>query len=120
MADKLNLSQGDEIELVENDRGEVVLKKARLGHLPNQVRPEVLEAFFDIFDKSAALLESVVKNHCFYNGNKRTAYLVTKSFLILNGYYLRMKREPAVEFIVDIAKKIVYVGKGSSYAERTL
>ncbi|MNI31473.1 Toxin Doc [compost metagenome] len=68
-----------------------------------------------LFDKAAALLESLVKNHCFHNGNKRTAYLVTKSFLMLNGYDLRMERIYAVEFIVDIAKglnpleKIVYI-----------
>lgn len=57
-----------------------------------------------LFDKAAALLESLIKNHCFHNGNKRTAYLVTKSFLMLNGYHLRMERKYAVEFIVDIAK----------------
>ncbi|CAG7650216.1 Toxin Doc [Paenibacillus allorhizosphaerae] len=62
------------------------------------------DAYPTLFDKAAALLESLVKNHCFYNGNKRTAYLVTKSFLMLNGYHLQMEREYAVEFIVDIAK----------------
>jgi death-on-curing protein len=61
-------------------------------------------AYPTLFDKAAALLESLVKNHCFHNGNKRTAYLVTKSFMLLNGYQLRMEREYAVEFIVDIAK----------------
>lgn len=60
----------------------------------------------NLYDKAAALLESLVKNHCFHNGNKRTAYLVTKSFLMLNGKHLRMEREYAVEFIVDIAKGI--------------
>ncbi|MEK4519059.1 type II toxin-antitoxin system death-on-curing family toxin [Paenibacillus sp. FSL H8-0122] len=64
------------------------------------------DAYPSIFDKAAALLESLVKNHCFHNGNKRTAYLVTKSFLILNGYHLRMQREFAVEFVVDIAKGV--------------
>lgn len=62
------------------------------------------DAYPTILDKAAALLESLVKNHCFHNGNKRTAYLITKSFLMLNGYHLRMEREFAVEFIVDIAK----------------
>ncbi|GGG13959.1 type II toxin-antitoxin system death-on-curing family toxin [Paenibacillus aceti] len=61
------------------------------------------DAYPTIFDKAAALLESLIKNHCFHNGNKRTAYLVTKSFLMLNGYHLRMERKYAVEFIVDIA-----------------
>jgi death-on-curing protein len=64
------------------------------------------DAYPDLFEKAAALLESLVKNHCFHNGNKRTAYLVTKSFLMINGKHLRMEREYAVEFIVDIAKGI--------------
>ncbi|MCR2803971.1 type II toxin-antitoxin system death-on-curing family toxin [Paenibacillus soyae] len=62
------------------------------------------DAYPHLFDKAAALLESLVKNHCFHNGNKRTAYLVTKSFLLVNGYHLRMERSYAVEFMVDIAK----------------
>jgi death on curing protein len=64
------------------------------------------DAYPFLFDKAAALLESLIKNHCFHNGNKRTAYLVTKSFLMLNGQHLRMERKYAVEFIVDIAKGI--------------
>lgn len=64
------------------------------------------DAYPNLFEKAAALLESLVKNHCFHNGNKRTAYLVTKSFLILNGQHLRMERTYAVEFIVDIATGI--------------
>lgn len=62
------------------------------------------DAYPNLFDKAAALLELLVKNHCFHNGNKRTAYLVTKSFLRLNGCYLQMERKYAVEFIVDVAK----------------
>jgi death-on-curing protein len=62
------------------------------------------DAYPSLFDKASALLESLVKNHCFHNGNKRTAYLVVKSFLLLNGYQLQMERKFAVEFIVDIAK----------------
>nr|WP_245703390.1 type II toxin-antitoxin system death-on-curing family toxin [Paenibacillus nuruki] len=61
------------------------------------------DAYPSLFDKAAALLESLVKNYCFHNGNKRTAYLVVKSFLMINGYHLRMERVFAVEFIVDIA-----------------
>ncbi|MNN82776.1 Toxin Doc [compost metagenome] len=64
------------------------------------------DAYPSIFDMASALLESLVKNHCFHNGNKRTAYLSVKSFLLLNGYHLRMERLFAVEFIVDIAKGV--------------
>ncbi|TVX99035.1 AbrB/MazE/SpoVT family DNA-binding domain-containing protein [Cohnella terricola] len=59
LAKMLNVSQGDEIEFVENDRGEVVLKKVRHGKLPDGVRPEVLEAFFDVFEEDEGILEDL-------------------------------------------------------------
>jgi antitoxin MazE len=59
LAEKLNVLQGDEIEFIENDRGEVVLKKVRRGQLPDNVRPEVLEAFFDVFEEDEGILEDL-------------------------------------------------------------
>ncbi len=59
LAAKLNISQGDEIEFSENDLGEVVLKKARRGQLPDHVRPEVLEAFYDVFEEDEGILEDL-------------------------------------------------------------
>lgn len=56
---KLNLLQGDEIEFIENDRGEVVLKKARQVQLPDNIRSEVLEAFFDVFEEDTGILEDL-------------------------------------------------------------
>ncbi|OBR68880.1 addiction module antidote protein [Paenibacillus oryzae] len=59
LAEKLNVSQGDEIEFIENDLGEVVLKKVRQTQLPDNVRPEVLEAFFDVFEEDEGILEDL-------------------------------------------------------------
>jgi len=60
LAVKLNISQGDEIEFIENDRGEVVLRKARKGgKLPDGVGPEVLEVFFDVFEEDEGILEDL-------------------------------------------------------------
>ncbi|OMF98144.1 AbrB/MazE/SpoVT family DNA-binding domain-containing protein [Paenibacillus sp. FSL R7-0337] len=59
LAEKLNISQGDEIEFIENERGEVVLRKSRAALLPEQVRPEVLEAFFDVFEEDLGILEDL-------------------------------------------------------------
>lgn len=55
----MNISQGDEIEFIENERGEVVLRKSRATLLPEQVRPEVLEAFFDVFEEDLGILEDL-------------------------------------------------------------
>lgn len=59
LATKLNISQGDEIEFIENNHGEVVLKKTRQGKLPDNIRPEVLEAFYDIFEEDEGILEDL-------------------------------------------------------------
>lgn len=59
LAAKLNISQGDEIEFAENDRGEVVMKKVRKNQLPDHVRAEVLEAFFDVFEEDEGILEDL-------------------------------------------------------------
>ncbi|SDL66957.1 death on curing protein [Paenibacillus sp. ov031] len=73
------------------------------------------DAYPSIFEKTSALLESLVKNHCFQNGNKRTAYLVTKSFLMLNGYHLQMERQFAVEFVVNIAEGSTHLKASQLY-----
>lgn len=62
------------------------------------------DAYPALFEKAAALLDSLAKNHSFHNGNKRTAYVSAKSFLLINGYHLKFEREFAVNFMVDIVK----------------
>jgi death on curing protein len=62
------------------------------------------ETYPTLFDKAAALMDSLSKNHPFHNGNKRTAYIVVKSFLMINGYHLQFERDFAVNLMVDIVK----------------
>lgn len=38
-----------------------------------------------VIDKAASLVESILVNHPFIDGNKRTGYLVLRLFLINNG-----------------------------------
>jgi antitoxin MazE len=59
LAEKLNVKQGDEIEFIENAQGEIVLKKVRQIKLPENVRPEVLEAFFDVFEEDEGILNDL-------------------------------------------------------------
>lgn len=41
-------------------------------------------------EKAAALFHSLSCNHCFFNGNKRTAVIALDLFLALNGHILAM------------------------------
>ena len=59
LAEKLHVTQGDEIEFIENEQGEIVLKKVRQLKLPENLRPEVLEAFFDVFEEDAGILHDL-------------------------------------------------------------
>ncbi len=59
LAEKLDVGQGDEIEFIENNNGEVVLRKVTQAKLPDNVRPEVLEAFYDIFNEDRDILDDL-------------------------------------------------------------
>lgn len=59
----------------------------------------------DIFYKSAALLQSLLKNHPFVDGNKRTALSSTGLFLRINGYMLKNMHEEEVKFAIRVDNK---------------
>ncbi|MGA9398948.1 MAG: type II toxin-antitoxin system death-on-curing family toxin [Anaerolineaceae bacterium] len=42
----------------------------------------------DLFEKAAALMESLINNHPFVDGNKRTGITATALFMRINGYKL--------------------------------
>ena len=54
-------------------------------------RPKNQHAYGDpsIFDLAAAYGFGIAKNHPFVDGNKRTSYVVARTFLKLNGYDLQ-------------------------------
>ena len=56
-----------------------------------------------IFDKTAALFESLCKNHPFFDGNKRSAFVSAVTFLEINGYETQFDKEVAEQFVLKIA-----------------
>lgn len=57
-----------------------------------------------IQSKCAALLESVVQNHGFTDGNKRTAWLLTELLIARSGYVLAVPdAEPIDDLVVSVA-----------------
>lgn len=53
--------------------------------------------------QAAVLAESIIANHPFEQGNKRTAYAAMQTFLAINGYILMANHEESFEFICGIA-----------------
>jgi len=57
-----------------------------------------------IYDKAAALVESLVKNHAFIDGNKRIGYVMLRFYLIEAGYDLNASQTDKYNFIIEISK----------------
>lgn len=73
-----------------------------LGLIESAVaRPQIgfgeYEAYADIFAKAAVLTYSLIKNHGFIDGNKRTAMMTCGLFLLRNGYHLKCSQKAFVE-----------------------
>lgn len=56
----------------------------------------------DIFTKAAALFHSLMFNHAFVDGNKRTTISTTARFLSLNGYQLTVTDREFVDFPLKV------------------
>lgn len=61
-----------------------------------------MDAYPTIYEKAAALFESIAKNHAFHNANKRTALASLIVFLKINHYRWTMGIDEEQDFTVDV------------------
>ena len=69
---------------------ESALARPQSGHYKN------------VYEESAALMESLAVNHPFIDGNKRISFFATDIFLRLNGFYIDCDSETAHDFFIDL------------------
>jgi len=62
------------------------------------------ELYPDLYSKAAALLESLIGNHAFVDGNKRTAITSAGLFLHINGYHLKASNQELESFTLQCAQ----------------
>ncbi len=63
------------------------------------------DLYEDIFSKAASLVHSLLLNHPFVDGNKRTAMFSGMSFLELNRYEFIAEQKEVVDFALWIENK---------------
>jgi len=79
-----------------------------------------VDAYPTVHDKTAALFHSLIRNHAFINGNKRTAVVAAGTFLKLNHYRLLLTDEEMIELATDTAEGALDVpGIAKRFAEAT-
>ena len=64
------------------------------------LRPQT--GYYDTLSlQAAALLQSLIQNHSFVDGNKRVAFATTAIFLRMNGYRLKVEAGNGESFLVN-------------------
>lgn len=58
----------------------------------------------DLAVLAAAYASGIIRNHPFVDGNKRTAYVACRTFLILNGQDIAATREEKYEAFLHLAE----------------
>jgi len=69
-------------------------------------RPRQLHAYGDkpgIVEMAAAYVAGIVRNHPFFDGNKRTGFVAGVLFLELNGYRFTATEEDATQAVFGLA-----------------
>lgn len=61
------------------------------------------ELYPSLAEKAAALGFSLIQNHPFTDGNKRTGHAVMAMFLTMNGYQIKASVDQQVEIILSVA-----------------
>ena len=61
------------------------------------------ELYFSVFEKAAAIAESIIINHPFIDGNKRTGLLAMLVILNREGFVLTATNEAVYSFVISIS-----------------
>lgn len=61
------------------------------------------DAYPDLHHKAAALLHSLVRNHALLDGNNVLAWTACRTFMAINGEWIRASEEERFDFVIAVA-----------------
>ncbi|MEP5611412.1 MAG: type II toxin-antitoxin system death-on-curing family toxin [Cyclobacteriaceae bacterium] len=61
------------------------------------------ELYPSAIEKAAAIMESIVKNHPFVDGNKRTGYVLGRLLLMTDQFDITAEQDQKYEFVINIS-----------------
>jgi death-on-curing protein len=70
-----------------------------------------------IYVKAAAVADSIINNHPFVDGNKRTGIGAAAIFLSLNGYMITASNQELLDLTMQIAQKRTTMGEVANWFE---
>ena len=72
------------------------------GALASAIMRPQLGYYDGLIHQAAALMESLANNHPFVDGNKRSAFFVTDTFLRMNGHFINCDNDEAYAFLTGL------------------
>ncbi|HDL90173.1 MAG TPA: type II toxin-antitoxin system death-on-curing family toxin [Thermodesulforhabdus norvegica] len=81
------------------------------GSLDNQ------DLYPDLFAKAAALLDSLIRNHPFVDGNKRAGMTAAALLLRRNGYQLKTSQKELVRITLGVAQSQLAIEEIAAWLE---
>lgn len=73
-----------------------------------------VDAYADLDEKAAVLLESLVRNRALIDGNKRLGWLALVVFYGMNGVELEVPDDPAYDFVMEMATGVLPTGDAAA------
>ena len=61
------------------------------------------DAYPDVHLKAAALLQSLARNHALVDGNERLAWAACRTFLAINGQWIKASEDQRLELVIRVA-----------------
>lgn len=61
------------------------------------------DAYPDLHEKAAALMQSLARNHALVDGNKRLAWTACRTFLAVNGEWIVAPEDDRFNFVIGVA-----------------
>lgn len=83
-----------------------------------QISVGLQDAYKSIFDKAATMFHSIINNHPFLDGNKRTSLFSAVLFLEYNGWEVFFDTNEAVEFTLKAHNEDMNVAQISSWLKK--
>jgi death on curing protein len=71
-----------------------------------------------LFLKAAALFHSIIFNHAFLDGNKRTSIAAVEVFLGINKYQLKASQKEKEDFVMSIVEEKLEVEQIAQWLEK--
>ena len=90
-------------QLAEHGGGEGVRDMGLLESALQRPRNKMAYGETDICDLAASYAYGIARNHPFVDGNKRTALVASRTFLLINGYQINASKEDRLTIFLGLA-----------------